>query len=72
MKLFRKKAFVCTYDKERQKPIIRARICSGEQVVGFKDIYTGKMEEVMLIKDAADIEKFRTMYGIEGEIEKEY
>jgi len=41
-------------------------------VAGFKDIHTGKFEEVMLIRGAEDLETFRAMYGIEGEIAKEY
>ena len=43
-----------------------------EQVVGFKDVHTGKIEEVMLIKSQADLDKFKTMYGINEEIAKEY
>ena len=61
-----------TYDKENKKPVIKASICNGEQVVGFKDIHTGKIEEVMLIKNQADLDAFKKMYGIDGEIEKEY
>jgi len=45
MKLFKKKSFTQTYDKETKKPIIKASICNGEQVAGFKDIHTGKIEE---------------------------
>ena len=41
-------------------------------VAGFKDIHTGKIEEVMLIKNQADLDAFKKMYGIDGEIEKEY
>jgi hypothetical protein len=41
-------------------------------VAGFKDIHTGKIEDVMLIKNPADIETFKAMYGIEEEITKEY
>ena len=51
---------------------IKTSICNGEQVAGFKDIRTGKWEEVMLIKTQADLAKFKEMYGIEGEIPKEY
>ena len=50
----------------------KASICNGEQVAGFKDIHTGKFEEVMLIRRAEDLETFKIMYGIEGEITKEY
>lgn len=72
MGLFKKKYVVQSYDRENKKPVIKASICNGEQVAGFKDLHTGKMEEVMLIKNPADLEKFKTMYGIEEEITKEY
>ena len=72
MRLFSKKSEKKTYDSSNQKPIIKASICNGEQVAGFKDIHTGKFEEVMLIRQAEDLETFRMMYGIEGEITKEY
>ena len=61
-----------TYDKENQIPVIKASICNGEQVAGFKDIHTGKFEEVMLLKGSEDLYLFKSMYGIEGEIEKIY
>ena len=43
-----------------------------EQVAGFQDIHTGKIEEIMLIKQAVDIDTFKQMYGIDGEIPKVY
>ena len=72
MGLFKKKAVVQTYDKENKKPVIKSSICNGEQVAGFKDVHTGKIEEVMLIKSQADLDKFKAMYGINEEIAKEY
>lgn len=72
MILFKKKTTSNSYDKENKKPVIKASICTGEQVAGFKDIHTGRIEEVMLIKNPADLEQFKTMYGIEEEITKEY
>ena len=69
---FKKKTTVKSYDKANQKPIIKASICSGEQIAGFKDIHTGRIEEVMLIKSPADLNRFREMYGIDEEIAKEY
>lgn len=70
--LFKKKCVVQSYDKENKKPAIKASICNGEQVAGFKDIHTGKIEEVMLIKSPTDLEHFKAMYGIDEEIVKEY
>lgn len=72
MGLFKKKTVIQPYDKENKLPVIKASICNGEQVAGFKDIHTGRMEEVMLIKSPADLERFKALYGIEGEIRKEY
>nr|WP_253288927.1 aspartate dehydrogenase [Eubacterium sp. MSJ-13] len=54
------------------KPVIKASICNGEQVAGFKDMNTGKIEEIMLIKTPEDLESFKVMYGISEEITKEY
>ncbi|MCR5768192.1 MAG: aspartate dehydrogenase [Lachnospiraceae bacterium] len=61
-----------SFDRENKKPVIRASICTGEQVAGFKDLHTGAFEEVMLIRDADDLAAFKERYGIEGEIEKIY
>ena len=72
MRLFPKRTEKKTYDRSNQKPVIKASICNGEQVAGFKDIHTGKIEEIMLINEQADLEVFKKMYGIEGEIAKEY
>ena len=70
MGLFKKKTVIKAYDKENKKPVIKASICNGEQVAGFKNIHTGKIEEVMLIKNQADLDTFKKMYGIDDEIEK--
>lgn len=61
-----------TYDKETMKPIIKASICNGEQVAGFKEIHGSGFEEVMYIRNREDLLEFRKMYGIEGDIEKIY
>ena len=68
MGLFKKKTVTKTYDKDNKKPVIKASICNGEQVAGFKDIHTGKIEEIMLIKEQADLEVFKKMYGIDEEL----
>ena len=72
MRLFKKKTVTKVYDKDNNKRVMKASICNGEQVAGFKNIHTGKIEEVMLIKNQADLNAFKKMYGIDGEIEKEY
>ncbi|MCM1090840.1 MAG: aspartate dehydrogenase [Butyrivibrio sp.] len=60
-----------TYDKETQRPVLKCSICNGEQVAGFKDIRTGKFEDVMLIRSERDLDSFKEMYGIES-MDKEY
>ena len=61
-----------SYDKMNKKPVLKTSICTGEQVAGFQDIHTGKIEEIMLIKQTGDIDTFKQMYGIDGEIPKVY
>lgn len=67
----RTKAIPQTYDRERYRPVLKCSICNGEQVAGFKEIHTGKFEEVMLIRNQKDLDAFRKQYGID-EITKEY
>lgn len=62
-----------SYDKERQQPILRCSICTGEQVAGFRNLDNGKFEEVSVIRGEGDLEKFLSAYGIKREeIRKEY
>ena len=69
----KKKMQTETYDKENVRPVIRASICNGEQIAGFKNVHTGKFEEIMLIGDERDKEVFMSRYGISaGEVTKEY
>lgn len=69
--LFKKNPQKKSYDKETQIPVIKCSICTGEQVAGFKDIHTGKFEEIMFIKDKKDLELFKTTYEVD-EVLKEY
>ena len=72
MGLFSKKKIMRSSDDTKRIPGIKASICTGEQVAGFKDIHTGKIEEIMLIRSEADLDNFKKMYGINEKIEKEY
>ena len=73
MRLFKKKQQEVKkeYDRENQKPVLHCSICTGEQVAGFKDIHTGHFDEIMLIRDAADLDAFMEMYDVAA-ISKEY
>ena len=60
-----------SFDVETQKPVLRCSICTREQVAGFKNLKTGKFEEVMLVKNDKDLTEFMNRCGI-SEISREY
>lgn len=69
----KKRVQTSTYDATKMRPVIRASICTGEQVAGFKDLQTGRFSEIMLIRDASDLKQFCTQYGVQpSAITKEY
>lgn len=69
----RKKPAAVPYDKSGKIPTIRASICTGEQVAGFKDPVSGKFEEMMLIRDSGDLSEFLRQYQVEeSEIKREW
>ena len=67
----RKKAESETYYPALYTPVIRASICTGEKVAGFRSP-DGKVHEVMLIRSDKDLDDFRSQYGIAGDIETVY
>lgn len=68
----KKKPITTAYDPSKMRPVLRCSICTGEQVAGFLRLEDGKFEEVMLIRNDADLQFFREQYGITGDIEKVY
>lgn len=70
---FGKKQRIEPYDKSSQKPVIRASICTGEKVAGFKEIQTGKFHDIMVIRNDSDLQAFMKKYDVAYEdIVKEY
>ena len=70
---WKKKKEKRSFDRENLTPVIRASICTGEQVAGFKDIRTGKFSEVMLISTTSDMDEFLELYDLkESEVTIEY
>ena len=67
----RRKIPKLSYDPVSQTPVIRASICTGEQVGGLRDLKTGKFSDLMLIRDEADLREFQAMVGA-NDIKKEY
>ena len=55
--------FADKWDRSIQKPVIRSSICTGEKVAGFKNLNTGKFEDIMLIRDDRDMDRFLRLYG---------
>ena len=51
--------------------MIKASICTGEKVAGFKSRADGHFTEVMLIASDTDLMVFKNAYGID-EIKTEY
>ena len=69
----RKRQAVSPYDKTGKIPVIRSSICTGEQVAGFKDVVSGKFEELMLIRSEKDLAEFLSRYQVEeSEIKREW
>lgn len=60
-----------SYDKDREVPVLKSSICTGEQTAGFLDKETGRFRDVMLIKSPADLEVFKRTYGVD-ELKKIY
>jgi len=65
----KKKSVHTTYDKTVEKPAIRASICTGEKVAGFRNLKDGHFTSVKLIQSDKDLQDFKDEYGIEGEVE---
>ncbi len=59
------------YDPETQYPVIRASICTGEKVAGFKDKNGSHFTEVTVIRTPEDLEKFKAAYNLDH-IKTEY
>lgn len=59
------------FDPATQHPIIRASICTGERVAGFKNKADGHFTEVMLIRTAEDEQLFKEAFGVD-ELKTEY
>ena len=59
------------FDPKKQYAVIRASICTGEMVAGFKARSDGRFTEALLVRTPEDIERFKRIYGI-TDIKKEY
>ena len=61
------------FDREKQIPVLKCSICTGEKVACFRDKRTGHTEEIMYIRSQGDMHDFLSRYGLsEQEIKKEW
>ena len=70
MSLFKKKtppAPVPSFPLEEYEPVIRSSICTGEKTACMRNRETGKLHELMLIRDHEDLERLGSMYNVEIE-----
>lgn len=69
----RRKRAEPAYDKTGKVPVLRSSICTGEQVAGFRDLTSGRFQELMLIRDAGDLAEFLRRYQVEeSELRREW
>ena len=69
----RKKHTAPAFDRTGKEPVLRASICTGEKVAGYRDTATGRFTEVMLIRNDEDLRQFLTAYGLrEEELKREW
>ena len=60
-----------SFDPEKQDPVIRSSICTGEKVAGFKSKEDGHFTEVMVLRTMKDEERFKEMYHLDS-VKTEY
>ena len=53
------------YPPERYEPVLRSSICTGEKTACMRDRETGRLHEVMLIRDPSELEEFAVRYGVD-------
>ncbi len=55
------------YPADRYEPVLRCSICTGEQVACMRERESGRLHELMLIRDDGDLDRFCARYGLEPE-----
>ena len=66
MTLFhRKKHLSVAFDREKEEPVIKKSICTGEATVGFVDKNTGHYRDIRKVTFLVEIEAFCEEVGID-------
>ena len=67
MSIFKKKksepSQASLWPAERFEPVLQSSICTGEKTACMRDRETGKIHEIMLIRDSDDLARFAREYG---------
>ena len=71
--VFHRKKTVPAFAQTGKTPVLRTRICTGEQTAGFRDEVTGKFYDIMLVRSDADLREFLETYGgSQEQLQREY
>lgn len=55
------------FDRTLFEPVIRASICNGEKVAGFKNKKTGEFKDIMMVNSGDAMQEFLQTYGLRQE-----
>ena len=70
MSLFRKKQkpdSASLFPPEQYEPVLRSSICTGEKTACFRSRESGKLTEIEVIRNAADLARFCAEYRVDIE-----
>lgn len=69
----RKESELPAFPPENFEPVIRCSICTGEQVACMRNLQTGHLQELMLLRTPEDLDSFCRQYRVEpNQIRKVY
>ena len=55
------------FPPDTYEPVLRSSICTGETTACFRNRETGKLHEVVVIRDQSDLQEFGRQYGVDVE-----
>ena len=55
------------FPPEDYEPVIRASICTGEQVACMRERATGRLHEITLLRTEEDLSSFCRSYGLRAD-----
>lgn len=69
----REKHLPVAFDREKEEPVVKKSICTGEATVGFVDKNTGHYRDIRKVNSPIEIEAFCKEVGIDpGKIKTIY